>query len=367
VVLVPEGEVVSADQVAVERVEALAETVANIELQNWNIFLAAEFPYNKGRMILESLDPFHSSSWHSLLLNHPDVTDAEKRRIQNAIYNPSTGILCEEEYPPTIGNATFSPFALSFFGDTQCLRSPCISIVGTRSASTYGKVCARMFAEEFARHGVTVISGGAIGIDGAAHEGVLSVGGKTVAVLANGVDHVYPSAHAGLFERIKTNGCLVSQFATGTKPADYKFILRNQLIAALSHAVVVIEAPQKSGAIRTAGYAGEIGREVFVVPGPIDSVRFHGSHALIRDGASLVDHPHQVLESIGVSLKESKIQPELEGMSGKIISVLDSSAKSVEKIVELTGLGTSDVLSELTILEMDGYVLKDSGGFAKKL
>ena len=152
-----------------------------------------------------------------------------------------------------------------------------------------------------------------------------------------------------------------------TKPADYKFIQRNHLIAALSTAVIVIEAPTKSGAIRTAGFAAEQGREVFVVPGQIDQFGFQGSHALLRDGATLVDHPMQVVESLGIELISAPAKAAREGISGRILEVLSANSLSVEKIVELTGLDMSEVLADLTILELEGLVIREHGGFAKTL
>ncbi len=355
--------------VAVKAVAALlaaAEEVAS-QAQNWNILLAAEMSVTKGREVAKSLDPL--ADWASILAHHGALTEGEQRRVR--AYAPPQNLsqaifLAHDDYPEALAHSGAAPAAIALAGDSSPLHRPCIGIVGTRSATSYGRVCARKFAEEFARHGITVVSGGAVGIDSEVHQGALDANGKTVAVLANGVDHVYPSANAGLFEKIKQNGCLVSQFALGTKPADYKFILRNQLIAALCHAVVVIQAPLKSGAIRTAGFAAEIGREVFVVPGPIDQFGFQGSHSLIRDGATLVDHPMQVIEQLGIDFKPTQ-QVHAEGMGGQILAILDSQAKPVEKIVELTGLPTSEVLSELTLLELDGYVLRDPGGFSKAL
>ena len=345
---------------------AEAAKVSN-SAENWNILLAAEMSITKGREVAKSLDP--CADWAAVLAQHNALTDAEQRRIK--VYTAPANLerfqfFAEEDYSEALGHSGVAPATMAVAGDATALHRPCIGIVGTRSATSYGRVCARKFAEEFARHGITVVSGGAVGIDAEVHQGALDAGGKTVAVLANGVDHVYPSANAGLFEKIKENGCLVSQFALGTKPADYKFILRNQLIAALCHAVVVIQAPLKSGAIRTAGFAAEIGREVFVVPGPIDQFGFQGSHSLIRDGATLVDHPMQVIEQLGIDFKPTH-RVQADGMAGQILAILDSQAKPVEKIVELTGLPTSEVLSELTLLELDGHVLRDPGGFSKAL
>jgi DNA processing protein len=340
------------------------------ELRSWNSFLAAEFSTKKGRAIYDSLDP-SGIGWHDSLIAHRDLTEGERKRIlaidQSRL--DQTDVICvsEDAYPEALSQCDGIGPGLFLRGNVKALQMPCIAIVGTRSATSYGRVCARKFAEEFARAGVLVVSGGAVGIDGAAHEGALTVGGATAAVLACGVDHVYPSSHAGLFERMTENGFLMSQYALGTKPADYKFIQRNVLVAALSLAVVVIEAPLKSGAIRTAGFAAEMGREVFVVPGQIDSFGFQGSHALLRDGATLVDHPAQVLESLGISRPAKPVVSNVQGTGAEVLAVLDANTKSVEQIVELTGLNAGDVLSELTMLELDGLVYRESGGFAKAL
>ncbi len=349
--------------------QALALVRDLLLIKNWNAFLAAEMSATKGREIIQSLDP--NSIWRDALLASPKLTDSEKRRIENAptdLEVPSNiQVLTEGEFPSSLAYANGVLPAFLYSGNPEALQKPCVAIVGTRSATAYGRVCARKFAEDLARHGITVVSGGAVGIDAAAHEGALSVGGSTIAVLACGVDHVYPSAHGGLFSRIQENGCLISQFAVGTKPADYKFIQRNHLIAALSTAVIVIEAPQKSGAIRTAGFAAEQGREVFVVPGQIDQFGFQGSHALLRDGATMVDHPMQVIESLGIEVISQPARPAVEGISGKILDVLSANSLSVEKIVELTGLEMSEVLADLTILELEGHILREHGGFSKAL
>ncbi len=338
-------------------------------IRNWNAFLSAEMSVQKGREVFQSLDP--NSVWRDVLLAHSALSESEKRRIRSApeLSESRTDIalLEEEAFPESLTYATGIPPALLYSGNPSAFEKPMVAIVGTRSATSYGRICARKFAEEFARHGITVVSGGAVGIDAAAHEGALSVEGSTVAVLACGVDHVYPSAHAGLFERMKQNGALLSQFAAGTKPADYKFIMRNHLIACLSSAVVVIEAPQKSGAIRTAGFAAEQGREVFVVPGQIDQFGFQGSHALLRDGAILIDHPMQVIEALGIEHRPAVAKSAVEGPASLILAVLTANSLAVEKIVELTGLDTSEVLAELTILELEGHVVREHGGFAKAL
>lgn len=273
-------------------------------------------------------------------------------------------VLVEDDYPELLAQAEGSP-ALFVDGDVSCLHEVSVGIVGTRDASTYGKACAQKFAEVLGRAGVTVVSGGALGIDGAAHRGALNGGGKTAAVLAGGVDHVYPSVHAGLFQQIRAQGCLVSQYALGTRPSDYKFLVRNHLIAALCQAVFVVEAPPKSGALVTAQASAELGRDVFVLPANIDQKRFRGSFNLIRDGATLVYHPNQILEALGVAVPAAAPEtPPASSEGERILSVLTVQPISTEIIVERTGLEASAVLSELTMLELDGRVIRDAGGYA---
>jgi len=240
-----------------------------------------------------------------------------------------------------------------------------VGIVGTRGASLYGKAAASKFAEALALSGIVVVSGGAAGIDAAAHNGTLEAGGSTVAVLGTGVDRVFPAMHRDLFERIRNQGCLVSQFAAGAGALRYHFPARNGLIAMLCDALLVIEAPAKSGALITASAAADMGKQVFVVPANITNTGFQGSHALIRDGATLVDHPDQVLEAlnfgkIAVRGAEEAASPAQEA----ILKVLSVHPMSSEQILAQTGLAATDLLSELTLLELEGRIGRESGLYA---
>lgn len=271
------------------------------------------------------------------------------------------------DYPEPLASTISAPAAIFVWGDDTCLHKPKIAVIGTRGATTYGRAAAQKFAEAFALAGVTVVSGGAAGVDAAAHEGAIESGGRTVAVLGTGVEQVYPAMHRQLFQRIRGSGCLVSQFAAGTRPKPFRFPLRNHLIAALSDAVLVVEAPERSGALITAHSAADLGRQVFVVPANITNMNFRGSHALIRDGAALVDHPDQVLEAVGIDPMGPKPSlPEMSPTQSKIVNALAVRPLSAELIVDQTGLSTAEVLSELTILELDGRVLRDPTGYALK-
>jgi len=334
--------------------------------------LAAELPPYKSRAILKSLG---SDLSLERLQDSRSLSSVEKERISAVDWNAyrvarEEGIWCAEppDYPPLLENSPGKPRALHVWGSLDSLSSPTVAIVGTRGASAYGRAAAIKFAEALGRAGVTVVSGGAVGIDAAAHRGALSVGGKTVAVLAGGVDRLYPAMNRGLFMDIRANGCLLSQFAVGSRPDRYKFLARNGMIAALSQAVIVIEAPDRSGSLRTAHDANDLGRQVFVVPATIDIISFKGSHALIRDGATLVDHPNQVLEAIGVSAKMSRKAAVAASPAGqKILEQLTLQSLSPEKIAELTQLDPHEVMAELTMLELDGHAVRAEGGYVKAL
>ncbi len=338
----------------------------------WQLLLAAEAPPARSRALIEGLGSFAGDPLEAIR-SSPLLTDIERKRLGYASMDALTRgvaqgvrVLEEADFPPMLAMAPNIPPALFVHGDIECLSKPTVAIVGTRSASTYGKACAQKFAEALARAGATIVSGGALGIDAAAHKGAIAVGGKTVAVLAGGVDNVYPAVHAGLFRQIRENGCIISQFAMGSKPSEYKFLVRNALAAALSQAVLVVEAPYRSGAIRTAHAAAELGRDVYVVPASIDQVNFGGSFNLIRDGATLVAHPDQLLEELDLE-PSLPLQVATASASGSaILRVLSVNPLATELIVERTGLDAADVLSELTMLELEGRVLRDQGGYALK-
>lgn len=338
----------------------------------WQLLLAGELSSRSARTLAAELsdapDPLNG------LRSHPSLGEGARRRIASSDFadldraqKAGAQVLTAVDFPELLAECEGPP-AFFVHGDRKALDAPCIAIVGTRNASVYGKACAQKFAEGFARAGVTVVSGGALGIDAAAHQGALKASGRTAAVLAGGIDNVYPAVHGGLFAQIREAGCLVSQFACGARPGEHKFLLRNDLIAALSLAVLVIEAPAKSGALRTAATAADLGRDVFVVPATIDNRAYWGSFNLARDGASLVYHPDQVLEALGIEPVSPDSPPAAApaGDAERVLAALTVEPIPAEKIVERTGLEASAVLSELTLLELDGRILRDAGGYALK-
>jgi DNA processing protein len=344
-----------------------------MDIFGWQALLAAEVSQQKGLALVRELGSF-SGNWAEAIQKHRSLGEKERKRsleifpekVANAVRS-GVRVVTADQFPEPMRAFTYPP-AIFVWGDFECAHAPCVAIVGTRAASTYGKAVTMKFAEAFARAGATVVSGGALGIDAAAHKACLSAGGKTIAVLAGGIEQVYPAMHAGLFSQIRENGCLASLHAIGARPSGYRFLNRNHLVAGLSSAVVVIEAPQRSGALSTVHAANDQGKHVFVVPANIDRESFAGSHALIRDGATLVDHPDQVLECLGLSASVVPAPlPDLSGVGAKIVAVLADEPLSVEFIVDRTGLDTSEVMAELTMLEIDGRVMRNGGKYSVRI
>lgn len=242
---------------------------------------------------------------------------------------------------------------------------PAVAIVGTRKATTQGLKTASEIAGELARRGIIIISGLAMGIDTAAHEGTLKVGGKTVAVLGNGLDKIYPAQNQNLAEEIlNKGGAIVSEYEVGIPSFKQNFIQRNRIISGLSLAVIVVEVPERSGALATAGFAARQGREVFVVPGGFNNYNYIGSHGLLRDGARLTASVKDILEDLGLEnidneLKKENIN-EFEGLILKVVTDAGSPLE-VDKIIQLTKLDAQKVNQNLASLLIKGF-LEEAGG-----
>ncbi len=338
----------------------------------WQAFLAADLGREKSREFFENLGTFPDLT--TALLSWPKLTNDARKRIERMdqkqlqrLVDMGVWVLERDQFPETLDDVPSPPHALFAWGFPDWLSRRKVAIVGTRRASPYGKAAAQKFAESLSRAGVCVISGGALGIDGSAHAGALEGGSPTVAVLGTGVDQVYPSANAGLFDQLRRKGCLVSQFACGMPSLPENFVKRNQIIASLAEAIVVIEAPEKSGALTTATAAADLNRPVFVVPGPITKFGFAGSHRLIREGATLVDHPNHILEELGIDPNDvSDPESPLTTFQKQILAVLGAEPLRMETICEMTDLMLVDVMAELTVLEMEGLVIRAGSGYALK-
>ncbi len=254
---------------------------------------------------------------------------------------------------------------------------PRVAIVGSRRPSPYGEAVAEQLAADLAGAGVIVVSGLALGCDAAAHRGALVGGGVTVAVMGTGVDIVYPAAHIRLAEEIVgAGGALVSQFADGTVPRRHNFPARNVTMAALSDAVVIVEAVQGSGALITAEAALDLHKEVMAVPGSIFSPLSVGTHALIRDGAGLVQNARDVLAALGVGrevLDDPLAAPERlgfelpAGRDGLLVHLSDVLTVSAAELARKLHLPVAEVVGRLTSLELDGAVRRHGAGYVRAL
>jgi DNA processing protein len=245
-----------------------------------------------------------------------------------------------------------------------------VAIVGSRSASDYGRRVARDLARGLASMGFTVVSGMARGIDGMAHEAAMNSGGRTLAVLGSGVERAYPAEHEQLYQRISENGAVISELPIGTRPMAFNFPARNRLISGLSLGVVVVEATEKSGSLITASLAVDQGREVFAVPGEVGASRSRGSHRLIRQGAKLVENVDDILEEIAPQLSARghgavtaplSLPPDASSDARKIFALLQENSLQVDDIIERSGLVASRVWEILLDLELQGYVRQSPG------
>jgi DNA processing protein len=243
------------------------------------------------------------------------------------------------------------------------------AVVGTRAATAYGEHVAADLSEGLCERGIAVVSGGAFGIDGAAHRAALAADGCTVAVLAGGPDVPYPAGHSALLHRIHTAGLLVTEYPPGIRPARHRFLVRNRLVAALSGATVVVEAGLRSGAANTAAWARALGRVVCAVPGPVTSSASAGCHALIRGGAELVTRAEEIIEIVGRAgeLADKQEHPssaldDLTDIGKRVYEALPArGVRSADELSIEAGLPVAQLQGQLTLLELAGLAVRDDG------
>jgi DNA processing protein len=243
------------------------------------------------------------------------------------------------------------------------------AIVGTRASTSYGEFAAADLAAGLVERDVAVVSGGAYGIDGAAHRAALASDGVTVAVLASGIDVPYPSGHSALLHRVARHGLILSEYPPGTRPTRRQFLARNRLVAALAQATVVVEAGARSGAANTASWAALLNRHVCAVPGPITSAASVGCHALIRSRAILVSRAEEIVELVGrmgeFPPDHERPASEVDDLSDVELTVFDAlprrGSRTLEEIAVVAGLPVADVIGPLTMLDLRGLVIQEDG------
>lgn len=275
----------------------------------------------------------------------------------------------DAEWPTALDDLDdHAPAALWVRGDAELLSlGRPVSIVGARAASQYGEGVAAEFAGDLAGSGTVVVSGGAYGIDGAAHRAALGVGGGTVAFLAGGVDRAYPAGHQQLFERIRSSGAVVSELPCGAAPTKWRFLSRNRLIAALGMATVVVEAGWRSGSLNTAGHAAALGRPLGAVPGPVTSAASAGCHRLLREyDARCVTSAAEVRELLG-DFEVAKISDEhVDPDQVRLLDALSArTARAPHDLAQRAGLSAERVAALLGLLSLDGAAVRTEVGWRR--
>lgn len=267
----------------------------------------------------------------------------------------------DRDYPKRLAPYTDKPAALFVKGGLPENEVPCAAIVGARDCTEYGRKTAGILAAELAKEGVRIVSGLALGIDGAAHKGALDAGGPTYAVLGCGADICYPRENHRLFSAMAERGGIISEFLPGEPPIPRNFPMRNRIISGLSDAVIVVEAREKSGSLITATHALEQGKEVFAVPGRATDSLSGGCNRLIKDGAAVCLGPDDVLDFFGIKFKKKltvrkNSEKRLANNEKVLYSFLDSRPKHLEEIINGCGLGLTECMEILLKLELQGLV-----------
>ena len=269
----------------------------------------------------------------------------------------------DARFPPRL-KAIFDPprsLYLRGSGEPELLGQRAVGVVGARSCSPYGAQVARMLGRELAAAGLVVVSGLARGIDGEAHRGALEGGGPTVGVLGCGIDRDYPAVNASLSRRMEDGGLVVSEYEGGVEPAPWRFPARNRIIAGLCEAVVVVEARERSGALITADFALEEGREVFAVPGEITSALSVGSNALLRLGATPLTGSGDVLDALGIERAAATEDPDVSEAARRMLVLIRDAPSGPDELVARASLEAGAVSVALTELELAGLVAAADG------
>ncbi len=307
----------------------------------------------------------------------PDFAErlAAARRWWQGGENRHIIALGDPQYPPLLLQTADPPLLLYVEGRVELLAAPSLAVVGSRNPTPQGADNAQAFAAHLAGGGLAVVSGLALGIDGAAHLGALSVadGAGTLAVVGTGLDTVYPGRHRALAGRIAGHGALVSEYAPGTPPLAPNFPQRNRIIAGLSRGTLVVEAALRSGSLITARLAAEAGREVFAIPGSIHSPQSRGCHALIRQGAKLVESAQDIFEELRGTLASVPLPADLAGApedsaaaGDPLLTAMGHDPVSLDALGARTGWPAQRLSTHLLELELEGHIARLPGGLYQR-
>lgn len=277
-------------------------------------------------------------------------------------------------FPPLLREIPDPPLILHVRGNLDCLATPAVAVVGARRCTSQGRALAERFAKALGECGLTIVSGLALGIDAHAHRGTLAGRGTTIACLGSGLDRIYPRSHERLVQQIvSAGGLLLSEYSPEVSAKPFHFPERNRIISGLCLGTLVVEASEKSGSLITARMALEQGRDVFVLPGPVDSLVSGGCHRLIREGAELVVTPEQIIESLGLERRQvsvSQIAPSSNVLSSNVsreqrylLELCSGYARDLGELMALTGWDTTRLMRMLGELELLGIVRQTTDGY----
>lgn len=314
----------------------------------------------------KALNQIVSEAVSSLIKQGPNLEDAALGLQWLEKENNHLITLADEHYPQALLEIPDPPPILYAKGDLSCLTMPAIAVVGSRNASIQGEKNAEEFALSLSEHGFCIISGMALGIDGAAHRGALkNKQGRTIAVVGTGLDIVYPAKHLDLAHKIVEQGLVISEFAIGTPSRPQNFPRRNRIISGLSLGCLVVEANTQSGSLITAKLAADQGREVFAIPGSIHSPMSKGCHELIKQGAKLVDCIQDITNELAPHLShlihESKTVLNTEKFH-PILDLMGFDPINIEVLMTLTNLTSEDLSATLLVLELESKIASLPGG-----
>lgn len=337
------------------------KTVAKLQ-ERWPC-LEALFKLNKRQMEEEGLPAWlaEAISGFDMRLIEDDLRWQEKAGHHLLTWD-------SPQYPSMLKEIYDPPVVLYAVGQLEVLKSPMLSMVGSRNPSVTGAENAKAFAKALAASDLTIVSGLALGVDAQAHQGCLEAKGKTIAVLGTGVDVLYPKRHGHLASQIRENGLLLSEFPLKTGPAAGHFPRRNRIISGLSLATLVVEAAVKSGSLITARLALEQNRDVFAIPGSIHNPQARGCHYLLQQGAKLVMSVNDILDELGLdkAKKNEKITASmLARCNEKLVKCIGFELTTVDQIVVRSGLNVEQVACELADLELDGFIKAVPGGYMR--
>lgn len=322
------------------------------------------------------------------LLDVPQIGDELAQRLRQSMarndadeefalmkqHDVNVVVAGEPGYPPALGQIAGPPVLLYVAGQILPQDEKAIAIVGSRSCSSYGRRVAERMAGDFARLGITVVSGLARGIDACAHRGALNSKGRTLAVLAGGLCKIYPPEHADLAKEVKANGALISESSMRMEPMAGMFPARNRIISGMCQAVVVVEAAEKSGALITAVHAAEQGREVFAVPGQVDSPHSGGTLQLLRQGAKLARHAGDVLEDLdwhgkgqGHGPAAATVPSGLSELEAKVWEFLGEQARTIDEIAQNLAKPIAELTGTLMTLELKKIIRRQPGNVYERI